>query len=171
MYLLIRFKTDDTINWKGFSAAYVLAAPDAQAVTPSIAARRYDSDHVPLPKPRKSKHKYTHSVHTGGGKIDRGAFPIDEEAWDCMKVCEMKKCTVDFIKDQPAYLHVTYVVVLYLIVISVMSWMGHIRSYIKYYPGDTAAAVRKGFIRLYAMYFMEQCKDAMWCCHNTANFV
>jgi len=35
--LLVRFKTDDTINWKGFSAAFVLAARDAQPATPSVA--------------------------------------------------------------------------------------------------------------------------------------
>jgi len=32
-YLLIHFRTDDTINWKGFSAAFVLASPDAAPVT------------------------------------------------------------------------------------------------------------------------------------------
>ncbi|KAL5017782.1 hypothetical protein ScPMuIL_003504 [Solemya velum] len=29
-YLLIRFKSDDTINWKGFSAIYMLADPDIE---------------------------------------------------------------------------------------------------------------------------------------------
>ncbi|KAK2192635.1 hypothetical protein NP493_27g02025 [Ridgeia piscesae] len=31
-HLLIRFKSDDTINWKGFSATYVLAGPNAEPV-------------------------------------------------------------------------------------------------------------------------------------------
>ena len=38
--LIVRFKTDDTINWKGFSAAFVLAARDAQPATPVTTLRR-----------------------------------------------------------------------------------------------------------------------------------
>lgn len=38
--LLVRFKTDDTINWKGFSAAFVLASRDAQPATPISSLRR-----------------------------------------------------------------------------------------------------------------------------------
>ena len=38
--LLVRFKTDDTINWKGFSAAFVLAARDARPATPVTSLRR-----------------------------------------------------------------------------------------------------------------------------------
>lgn len=58
MYLLIRFKTDDTINWKGFSAAFVLASPDAQPVTPEFIAtstRGYDELRPYVPKPKIKK--------------------------------------------------------------------------------------------------------------------
>ena len=30
---MVRFKTDDTINWKGFSAVYQSASADAEPVT------------------------------------------------------------------------------------------------------------------------------------------
>ena len=55
MYLLIRFKTDDTINLKGFSAGFVLASPDAQPFTPehSVGTRKYDSPSGPKPKNKK----------------------------------------------------------------------------------------------------------------------
>lgn len=53
-YLLIRFKTDDTINWKGFSAWYVLASPDAVAATPSTIVDSISLDNrTPKPKPKK----------------------------------------------------------------------------------------------------------------------
>ncbi len=69
MYLLVRFKTDDTINWKGFSAAFVLASPDAQPVTQIGGTRKYDVDYVP--KPNK---KYP-------DKGDPGSYPIDGGGW------------------------------------------------------------------------------------------
>ena len=62
----MRFKTDDTINWKGFSAAFVLASPDAVPATPRPSlgiTRRYDK----LPYKPKGK-KYL-------GKPDQ---PIDD---------------------------------------------------------------------------------------------
>ncbi len=58
MYLLVHFKTDDTINWKGFAAAFELASPDAQPATPLPSlgyTRRYDLPH----KPKSHKSKYT----------------------------------------------------------------------------------------------------------------
>ena len=65
---MVRFKTDDTINWKGFSAAFVLASPDAQPITMehTISPRRYDPDFIHKPKGKK----YT-------GKEDPGSIPID----------------------------------------------------------------------------------------------
>lgn len=60
MYLLVQFKTDDTINWKGFEAYYTMASPDAEAATPlpTIATytKRYDYPHIPKPKNHKSKY-------------------------------------------------------------------------------------------------------------------
>ena len=71
MHMLVRFKTDDTINWKGFSAAFVLASPDAESVTPShsIGTRRYDG--AEYHSKRKNK-KY-------GKHHDLDSIPIDEE--------------------------------------------------------------------------------------------
>ncbi|ELU00391.1 hypothetical protein CAPTEDRAFT_221124 [Capitella teleta] len=58
-YLTIRFKTDDTINWKGFKAAFVLASPNAMPATPpSIIATLTYENRSPKPKGRK-KHNPT----------------------------------------------------------------------------------------------------------------
>ena len=43
MYLLIRFKTDDTINWKGFSGAYVLRS---SAAPPHAVSSRQGVPHL-----------------------------------------------------------------------------------------------------------------------------
>ena len=69
MYLLVHFKTDDTINWKGFDAVYTLASPDAEAATPLPTlgyTKRYDLTH--LPKPKNHKPKYN----------SKNYHPIDE---------------------------------------------------------------------------------------------
>jgi tolkin protein len=69
--LLVRFKTDDTINWKGFSAVFVLASPDALPATPTnVGSRRSGasstSDNRSKPKPGGSHQKKTSSA--GGSR-------------------------------------------------------------------------------------------------------
>jgi len=61
--LLVRFKTDDTINWKGFSAAFVLASRDAQPAAPDTSLRRTGSGFTSLGGTHRSKSK---SVGSGG---------------------------------------------------------------------------------------------------------
>jgi hypothetical protein len=65
----VHFRTDDTINLKGFNAAFVLASPNAMAATPpSIVATLTYENRTPKPKPSgRKKH-----VPTGG--ID---YPIN----------------------------------------------------------------------------------------------
>ena len=60
--LLVRFKTDDTINWKGFSAAFVLAAADAQPANPVTSLRRSGST-----SPAGGHRSKTKSVGGSGG--------------------------------------------------------------------------------------------------------
>jgi len=68
--LLVRFKTDDTINWKGFSAAFVLASRDAQPATPVTSLRRTATGSTSAG--HRSKNKSVggghHSKKTGHGR-------------------------------------------------------------------------------------------------------
>lgn len=53
--LLIKFVTDDTINWKGFSAAFVLAGADERPVTRLETYTREPSNNHPKPPVKKMK--------------------------------------------------------------------------------------------------------------------
>lgn len=57
--LLVRFKTDDTITWKGFSASFVLASPDAEPITHGTnygnQVTQPPRPHVPHPKAKGNK--------------------------------------------------------------------------------------------------------------------
>ena len=54
--LFVRFITDDTINWKGFQAEYLLAGPDEQPVTYKY-SRETSTRAVPFPNKVKKPSK------------------------------------------------------------------------------------------------------------------
>ena len=58
---MIRFKTDDTINWKGFSAAFVLASPGAERPRVAPGAVTGAGRAEPRPHSAKSKSKSHHT--------------------------------------------------------------------------------------------------------------
>lgn len=64
--MLVRFRSDDTINWKGFYATYALSNTGADPVTPTPNAINVtnSTDKSPLPKLNKYRKPFDKDIES-----------------------------------------------------------------------------------------------------------